>query len=95
MDIEIKKRGRGRPKNEIKKKSVEYVRDFINKNKEKINESIKCEICGGSYSYFNKSRHQKSDKHIKYVNFNNIDFPDIKDKIIYALENKLKLIQKN
>ena len=33
------------------------------KNKEKMHESIKCKICGGRYTYYNKSHHIKSKKH--------------------------------
>ncbi len=40
-----------------------YHYNFLSKNKEKIQKSNFCEICGGIYTYFNKSRHNKSNKH--------------------------------
>ncbi len=36
--------------------------NFRIKNREKIMQKIDCEICGGSFSYFNKSTHKKSTK---------------------------------
>lgn len=40
-----------------------YHESFIEKNKDKVNQKCICEICGGSYTYFNKSRHNKTQKH--------------------------------
>lgn len=42
---------------------TEYYANFKSKNADKIKEKIKCEICGGSYDYFNKSKHNKGLKH--------------------------------
>lgn len=38
-----------------------YYENF--KKKHNMNEKINCDCCGGSYSYFNKSNHIKSQKH--------------------------------
>ncbi len=49
-------------------------KDDINKKYKKfkethdINEKICCEICGGSYTYFNKTTHKKTKKHIMEIN---------------------------
>ena len=47
---------------------INYVRRFIDKNKDKIKEKTICYICLGSYTYFNKSKHCKSKKHLAFVN---------------------------
>lgn len=39
-----------------------YYEEFKDKNTEKINKKICCEICGGNYTYFNKSRHLKTPR---------------------------------
>lgn len=46
----------------------DYNKKFMEKNKEKIMEKQKCEICCGSYTYFNKSKHLKSKKHLDLLN---------------------------
>lgn len=52
--------------NETKKlKNKGYLKKFIAKNKDKINEKIECPICYSTYSYFNKSKHYKTKRHIK------------------------------
>lgn len=40
---------------------------FKKKNADKIKAKCICEICGGKYTYFNKSRHAKSKKHLLSV----------------------------
>lgn len=45
---------------DIKKK---YYETFKEKNKDKINEIHICPICCGSYTYFNKSKHNSSIRH--------------------------------
>jgi hypothetical protein len=40
-----------------------YNSQFYEKNKDKINSPIQCK-CGLTYTYFNKSRHNKSKIHI-------------------------------
>jgi hypothetical protein len=51
----------------LKYNKVHYEK-FKNKNKDKINEKIECPICLGSYTYFNKSSHNKLKKHVKHLN---------------------------
>ena len=41
---------------------------FIEENKDKIKEKIECVICKGSYTYFNKSKHNKTKRHLKFIN---------------------------
>lgn len=43
----------------------EYYTNFKNKNLDKIQEKKECSICGGKYSYYHKSRHFKTIKHLK------------------------------
>lgn len=45
-------------------KNTKYVRKFIEKNKDKINLKIQCPICYSSYTYFNKSKHFKTKRHL-------------------------------
>jgi hypothetical protein len=66
-----------------------YLSQFIEKNKDKIKEKQICPICGGSYDYFNKSRHNKTKKHINYYTYQIIE--DEKDKLLFKLINKLKI----
>jgi hypothetical protein len=49
-----------------------YYNNFHNKNKEKIHYKNECLICGGSYSYFNKSTHLKSSKCQKVKTLRNL-----------------------
>jgi hypothetical protein len=42
----------------------EYYDKFREKNLDKIQEKQQCSTCGGSYTYYNKSRHIRSAKHI-------------------------------
>ena len=46
----------------IKKSYIKYYENFKNKHKDDINKKLSCNICGGSYSYFNKSGHLKTKK---------------------------------
>ena len=49
-----------------KDKIAEQRAERYQENKAKINEKFSC-ICGGSYTYINKSRHENSIKHTKYI----------------------------
>lgn len=42
-----------------------YYQKFKEKHQNELKESITCDICGGSYKYFNKSIHIKTKKHLK------------------------------
>jgi hypothetical protein len=48
-----------------KEKKREYYLEFKEKNKDKINQKVDCEICGGSFTYFNKSRHLTTKRCLK------------------------------
>ena len=43
----------------------EYYLNFKNKNEDKIKKKQQCSICNGKYSYYHKSRHLKTVKHLK------------------------------
>ncbi len=49
-----------------KEKRREYNSTFYEKNKDK-DIKRKCDICGGSFTIFNKSHHNKSKKHAKGI----------------------------
>lgn len=49
---------------EIKYDQNLYNKNFMEKNKEKITSKQICPICKGKYTYYNKSTHFKSKKHI-------------------------------
>ena len=59
-------------KTEPKKKydSKIYNRKFYIINKEKVSEKHICPLCKGRYTYFNKSTHDKTQKHLKWLDFN-------------------------
>ena len=48
-----------------KEKIKERDAEWYLKNKEKINEQFTCDICNGKYTCANKTKHFKSQKHIK------------------------------
>ena len=66
-DIEIIELGY--PDNKVLNKydSKKYIQTFLNKNATKVKEKITCDICCGSYTYFNKSKHIRSKKHLLLV----------------------------
>jgi len=66
-DIEIV--GKNFPNNKVINKydSKKYIQTFLNKNSTKVKEKVTCDICCGSYTYFNKSKHIRSKKHISLV----------------------------
>jgi len=51
--------------NQEKKK--EYVKKYRETNKEKLKEKINCE-CGSKYVKHNKTRHEKTQKHLSFYN---------------------------
>lgn len=57
--------------NKKKYDQKKYNDKFIEKNKDKVMEKKVCDICCGSYTYYNKSKHMSSAKHIKLVNKHN------------------------
>jgi hypothetical protein len=51
------------PKSEITpEKRRKYYETFKESNKDKLKEKVKCTRCGGSYTYYNASKHRKSMK---------------------------------
>jgi hypothetical protein len=48
--------------------NIEYQKEYYKKNKDniltKLKEKTKCDICGGSYSYVSKNRHNNTNKHM-------------------------------
>lgn len=66
------------------KKSKEYY----NENNKKFMEKVKgikyeCEVCKGKYSYYAKSEHNKTKKHLKALE--NINKVSDKEIIIYII----------
>ena len=47
--------------------SKAYNRKFYISNKDKVSEKHICELCKGSYTYFNISAHKKTQKHLKCI----------------------------
>ena len=54
----------------------DYYKQYYSENREKIleqyNKPFDCE-CGGRYTHKNKSRHERSKKHLKFINLNIIN----------------------
>lgn len=46
---------------------IKYNRTFIEKNKDKITTKQQCPVCLGNYTYFNKSKHNNSSKHLIHL----------------------------
>ena len=49
-----------------KKDSLEYNKEYREKNKDKLCKKIECP-CGNTYQYRARARHYKSAKHKKYL----------------------------
>jgi hypothetical protein len=68
----------------------EYLKEYYNKNKEKIkvkmSEKIKCE-CGGEYTKYNKNNHEKTKLYKRGIN----NKPEDRDEI---MERMCKMIKK-
>ena len=48
--------------------SKKYNDKFRQKHAIKLSQKIECDICHNSYTYYSKSKHMKSKKHLKEVN---------------------------
>lgn len=55
----------------VRQKASQRVKDYFEKNKEKLYERFNCE-CGGKYTYSQKTTHFKSKLHQEYIKNNNI-----------------------
>ncbi len=44
-----------------------YNTTYYEKNKEKLNKSVECPICKGTYCILSKSTHLKSKRHLKFI----------------------------
>jgi len=51
-----------------KKKISENDKQYYQENKNKLNEPYCCILCKGSYTYQHISRHEKTQKHLNFVN---------------------------
>jgi len=56
----------------IRSNNKKYLKKFIEKNKDEINKKITCPICFSTYSYFNKSKHFKTKRHLTLLSMNKI-----------------------
>lgn len=48
---------------EHKKDRSEYYKKYVQENKEYIYKQIICDVCGGTYTIYNKETHKKTMKH--------------------------------
>lgn len=63
---------------EEKKKynSYKYNNTFRKKHADKLKIKIKCSLCDGGYTYYSKSKHLKSKKHLNKLNPNPPNTPN-------------------
>lgn len=66
VQLQEKKKYKHKPITPEKNREA-YLR-FIAKNADKLKQTINCEICGGRYTYYNKSRHERIEKHTHVAN---------------------------
>ena len=45
-------------------KTINKVKNFYERHPEKLTEKFVCKVCNGRYAYFNKSHHNKTQKHL-------------------------------
>lgn len=84
-NINIIKKGRGRPRKEnIDKK--QYYQTFKKKYPDIITEKKNCDICCGSYTYFTQSTHNKTKKHKDILALRNNFINKIKQANDFDLE---------
>jgi hypothetical protein len=48
----------------------QYNRTFMKKHHDMLSQKKTCIDCKGEYSYYNKSKHMKTKRHLKFVNSN-------------------------
>lgn len=93
-EIKIIKK-RGRPVKENKEPKL-YYQNFKAKHPNIINNKHECEICGGSYTYYTKSSHVKSKKHLKIIEIYNStkSINPLSVKIVDEKKAKIKELKK-
>jgi len=73
--------------------NIEYQKEYYKNNKnellEKLKKKSKCELCGGSYSYVGRNRHNLSNKHIRAIN-KDVNISSINVDLDNDLLNKVK-----
>jgi len=52
---------------EYREANKEKIKEYREANKEKMNEKISC-LCGGCYTKVNKTTHEETKKHLKFLN---------------------------
>jgi hypothetical protein len=52
---------------EVKKRASEYRQNNADKIKEKYSQKHGC-VCGGKYTHFQKARHERTKKHLDFIN---------------------------
>ncbi len=65
-EIEINKENEKITKRKYDQKK--YNKNFMEKHKERLKQKTVCELCKGEYSYYNKSKHNKTKRHNSFVN---------------------------
>ncbi len=81
---------------EDKKKydNKQYYQKFINKNKDKLTEHYTCDLCGGKYTYWNKYKHNATNKHIRAIS-KPVEEKQINNDILMQKLDEIKQILKN
>jgi hypothetical protein len=46
---------------------TEYNKKYYLKHKEKLNKSVECPLCKGTYCIMSKAKHMKSTRHCKFI----------------------------
>jgi len=73
-----------------KTRAERYLR-FKEMHTDDINKQHTCDICFGNYTYFNKSSHQKTKKHLNAIEINKgKNEKDNKQEVEQNLINELK-----
>jgi len=77
--------------NKTNKNKKDYFKKFVDGNKDKVKEQVMCDVCGGSYTYFNKSHHKKSQRHLKSLQIiqnKDMKIKELEDYIFTLKESK-------
>jgi len=56
--------------NKNRNNNKKYFKTFIEKNKDEIHKKISCPVCFSTYTYFNKSKHLKTKRHMLLLSMN-------------------------